>query len=198
MKNIFNIWFFIKILNIFLLLYYCKYYSTCVIIILYGGKKMLNYYKILGLDSVKKEGLITDEMVEEAYSAKVQLYLKLKGNNMHSEKIDRERLVSFEEDDFLDLFKDAYYAIRTSDARKHYDELLEMLEDHIQKSKIEKRNTKSIKTETITRLKQLIESSSKGSKDTNGLLKKIMEDAAEKYPIPKGKDENNKDSENEI
>lgn len=147
---------------------------------------------MFGLSLAKQKGIITDEMVEKAYLDRIQKYLEFKNrdsNNINSVKINNEQLIAFLENDYIELLEDGYYAIKTADARKHYDELLQMLEKHVQRSKQEE-------LKPITDLKAVIQSINKKPESTTELIRKIKADAAEKHPIPQY--DNDLDSENEI
>lgn len=149
---------------------------------------MINYYKMFNLTLAKEKGIITDEMVKRAYLDRKQKYLELRdkdNKSMDSVKTNNEQLIAFMENDYIQLLEDGYYAIRTTNARKHYDELLKTLEEHIQRSKVEE-------LKSITDLKDFIQK----PQSTTELLRKIMADAEEKYPIKQY--ESDKDSQNAI
>lgn len=161
---------------------------------------MLNYYSVLNLGIAKKRGIITDEMVKKAYLDKRQRYLEWKDkDSMSSVEIYNEQIIAFVEDNFLDLLEDAYYATRTENARKNYDELLEILESHIQNSKIEEKNRLSQNQKPITDLKDVIQSITRKPESTGELIRKIREDAEVKHPFPQYDNaKDNQDNENQI
>ena len=117
---------------------------------------MVNYYSILNLGLNKKRGNITDELVKNHYEKAMKLCeeqgIKFFGS--------MEAL-----EDYKEMLKDAYRAIGTENARKHYDELLYTIEEYMRTKKVEK----------------LIEQKSKKVE----LLEQIKKQAQEKYPIPK-------------
>lgn len=159
---------------------------------------MINSYNLFNLGVARMKGVITDEMVEKAYLTKKQQYLEMKNkdnNSMDSVDhiINNEQLIAFKDNDFLELLEDAYYSIRTENARIHYNQLLQMLEEHIEKQKLEKTDKLSVKSKAITSLKERIQSIHKKPENTEELLDKILEEASNKYPIP-----NCKDSKDEI
>ena len=155
---------------------------------------MVNYYRMFNLSLAKEKGIITDEMVKKAYLDRKQKYLELrdKNNNKNSVKINNEQLIAFMEDSYMELLEDGYYAIKTANAREHYDELLQMLEEHIQRSKLEE-------LKPITNLKDVIQSINKKTVKTTELIRKIRADAEAKYPVSQyDNDIDSRNNENEI
>ena len=134
---------------------------------------MIDYYRILNLSMQKKQGKITDELVKKNYD----------------EAMKRAK----EYENFFDneILNDAYRALANENARKHYDELIDMLESHIQIKKTEKQKnieprTKKVDTNKgkISNLKVAMQNMSKSS-DTKEILKQIKEKAQKEHSIPK-------------
>ena len=93
---------------------------------------MDDYYKILNVSMQKKKGTLTDEMVEQNYSAKREQYLKMENIKRKIDNVGSEELQALLEGRYLELLENAYYAIRTENARKHYDELCAIIEKYKQ------------------------------------------------------------------
>ena len=113
---------------------------------------MVDYYKILNLSMQKKEGKITDELVKEYYDKAMK---RVKEYN------------NFFDDEILN---DAYMALANENARKHYDELMIMLETHKQTKK--------------AHLKSAMQNMAK-TPDTEEILHQIKEKAKKSHPIQK-------------
>lgn len=134
---------------------------------------MVDYYRILNLSMQKKQGKITDEMVKKHYD----------------EAMKRKKdFYNFFDDEILN---DAYLALANENARKHYDELMDMLEKDAQRKKSEKQINIESKTRKvdankgkISNLKNAMQNMSK-SPDTKEILKQIKEQAQKEHPIPK-------------
>lgn len=138
---------------------------------------MIDYYKALNLSLAKQKGIITDEMVEKNYLAKRQQYLAMKeAKKLQTKDINlkSEELAAFLEDDYLTLLEDAYYALSSDNARKHYDELMEKIKEHIEQQR--KNKYTNINFEKMVKQTTTL--------DTKQLLDKIKQEAKEKYPIP--------------
>lgn len=134
---------------------------------------MVDYYRILNLSMQKKQGKITDELVKKYYDEAM--------------KRDKEYNNFFDDE----ILNDAYRALANENARKHYDELMDMLETHEQTKKAEKRKNiepKTRKVDTnkgkISNLKTAMQNMSK-SPDTKEILKQIKEQAEKEHPISK-------------
>lgn len=132
---------------------------------------MIDYYRILNLSMQKKQGKITDELVKKNYD----------------EAMKRAK----EYENFFDdeILKDAYRALANENARKHYDELMNMLEKEEQAKKLRKQQKSGEKTiglgkGKISSLKETMQNMSK-SPDTKEILKQIKEKAQKEHPIPK-------------
>lgn len=132
---------------------------------------MIDYYKILNLSMQKKQGKITDKLVKEKYD----------------EAMNRVK----EYENFFDdeILNDAYRALANENARKHYDELMNMLEKEEQAKKLRKQQKSGEKTiglgkGKISSLKEAMQNMSK-SPDTKEILKQIKEKAQKEHPIPK-------------
>ena len=153
---------------------------------------------MFNLTLAKEKGIITDEMVKEAYLDRKQKYLEFRdkdNDSINSVKTNNEQLMAFMENDYIELLEDGYYAIRTENAREHYDELLQMLEEHIQNSKTEEKNGLFQNQKPITDFKDVIQSiTTRKPESTSELIKRIREDAELKHPMPKDKE----NAENEI
>lgn len=133
---------------------------------------MVDYYRILNLSMQKKQGKITDELVKKSYDEAMK-----RAKEYHN----------FFDDEILN---DAYMALANENARKHYDELMDMLETHKQIKKSEKQKStepKTTKADTnkgkISNLKTAMQNMSK-SPDTKAILMQIKEQAEKEHPIP--------------
>lgn len=133
---------------------------------------MVDYYRILNLSMQKKQGKITDELVKKSY------YEAIKRSKEYHNFFDDE------------ILNDAYMALANENARKHYDELMDMLEKHAQTKKAEKQKNiepKTRKVDTnkgkISNLETAMQNMSK-SPDTKAILKQIKEQAEKEHPIP--------------
>lgn len=141
---------------------------------------MVNYYSILNLGLNKKRGNITDELVKNHYEKAMKL----------CEEQGIKFFGSMEVlEDYKEMLKDAYRAIGTENARKHYDELLYTIEEYMRTKKVEKLiEQKSKKVELdkgkISNFKDAIRNITK-NEDTKEILEQIKKQAQEKYPIPK-------------
>ncbi len=120
---------------------------------------MVDYYKILNLSMQKKEGKITDELVKEYYDKAMK---RVKEYN------------NFFDDEILN---DAYMALANENARKHYDELMIMLETHKQTKKAQRQGK-------ISNLKSAMQNMAK-TPDTEEILHQIKEKAKKSHPIQK-------------
>lgn len=134
---------------------------------------MVNYYSILNLGLNKKRGNITDELVKNHYEKAM--------------KFCEEQGIKFFGS--MEVLEDAYRAIGTENARKHYDELLYTIEEYMRTKKVEKLiEQKSKKVELdkgkISNFKDAIRNITK-NEDTKEILEQIKKQAQEKYPIPK-------------
>lgn len=149
---------------------------------------MIDYYKIFNLTLAKQKGTITDEMVRKAYETKKEQYIKMQKNkNLKSQNIGitSDELTAYLDGDYLQILQDAYYALSSENARKHYDELMENINRHIE----EQRVIKSKKSG----LEEMVQSTNLSTKE---LLDKIIREAKKKYPIPGiDKEQNNDDFE---
>lgn len=134
---------------------------------------MVDYYKILNVSMQKKKGTLTDEMVEKNYIAKKEQYLKMKKNKDKMENIDSVELQAILDGGYLDLLENAYYALKTENARLHYDELYASIEEYekelekvkneekrrqaIQQAEQEEKRRRAIQAEQEERRKQAIQ-----------------------------------------
>lgn len=141
---------------------------------------MIDYYKILRLALNKEKGNITDKLVKKRYDELI--------------KVCREQGKFFRNQDILDnyemILNDAYLALANENARKHYDELMTMLEEDAQAKKSRKQQGSEEKTTElgkgkISSLKEAMQNMSKKSPDTKEILKQIKEKAQKEHPIPK-------------
>ncbi len=132
---------------------------------------MIDYYRILNLSMQKKQGKITDELVKEKYDEAMK------------------RIKEYENFFDAEILDDAYRALANENARKHYDELMTMLEEDAQAKKSRKQQGSEEKTTElgkgkISSLKEAMQNMSK-SPDTKEILKQIKEKAQKEHPIPK-------------
>lgn len=141
---------------------------------------MVDYYSILNLSLDKKRGNITDELVKRRYEEAMKI-CKEQGIKFFG---SMEKLEENEE-----MLKDAYRALATENARKHYNELLSIIEEHKRTLKLEKgieqKATKlGLDKGKISDLKNAFQNMTR-TKDTKEILGKIRKQAQEKYPISK-------------
>lgn len=132
---------------------------------------MIDYYRILNLSMQKKQGKITDKLVKEKYDEAMK------------------RIKEYENFFDAEILDDAYRALANENARKHYDELMTMLEEDAQAKKSRKQQGSEEKTTElgkgkISSLKEAMQNMSK-SPDTKEILKQIKEKAQKEHPIPK-------------
>lgn len=147
---------------------------------------MIDYYKIFNLTLAKKKGTITDDMVRSAYETKKEQYIKMQKNkNLRSQNIGiaSDELTAYLDGEYLQILQDAYYALSSENARKHYDELMENINRHIEEQRIIKSKNSG--------LEEMIQST---NLDTKELLDKIKKEAKQKYPIPGIDKEQDKDN----
>lgn len=147
----------------------------------------MDYYKVLNLSLAKKKGKITDEMVKNNYESKRAQYLSMKKNKQPDSlnfNIMSDELNAYLQDDYLELLEDAFYALSTENARKHYDELLEMINEHIQNQR--KLNVKQLDFKKMIQFTKTV--------DTKELLDKIKNEASKKYPIQEIDGQENNDN----
>lgn len=130
---------------------------------------MVDYYSILNLTIHKKRGEITNKLVKEHYEEAIK-------------RCEEQRIKFFRTKENLDNYKeilnDAYMALANENARKHYDELMDMLEKHAQTKKADTNKGK------ITNLKNAMQNMTK-TPDTKKMLEQIKEKAEKEHPIPK-------------
>lgn len=141
---------------------------------------MVDYYSILNLTIHKKRREITNELVKEHYEEAIKR-CEEQGIKFFKTK---ENL-----DDYKEILNDAYMALANENARKHYDELMNMLEKEEQAKKLRKQQKSGEKTiglgkGKISSLKEAMQNMSK-SPDTKEILKQIKEKAQKEHPIPK-------------
>lgn len=143
---------------------------------------MVDYYRILNLKWNKEKGNITNELVEKHYKERVKI-------------CDEYGIKFFKTEAMLNEYRiildSAYMALANENARKHYDELMDMLEKHAQTKKAEKQKNiepKTRKVDTnkgkITNLKNAMQNMTK-TPDTKKMLEQIKEKAEKEHPIPK-------------
>jgi hypothetical protein len=144
---------------------------------------MIDYYRILGLTLAKSKNTITDDMVRRNFLAKKQQYEKMMQNNKGKElksnytaSIEVQAMI---DGDYLDLIEDAYYALATENSRKHYDELSNELNKHIEEQKSKnKLYADSAKNNLKGQINNMVHTANNGE-----LLEEIKKRAREKYPI---------------
>lgn len=141
---------------------------------------MVDYYRILNLKWNKEKGNITDELVKKHYIERVKICEEYGIKFFKTEAMLNEYRI---------ILDSAYMALATENARKQYDELIDMLE-HIQTKKTEKQKNikhKTAKVDTnkgkISNLKTAMQNMTK-SPDTKEMLKQIKEKAQKEHPIP--------------
>lgn len=143
---------------------------------------MIDYYKVFNLSLAKQNGTLTDEMVRKSYEAKKEQYLKMKSKEnqkeLNGDSINSVELSAYQDDDYLTFLEDGYCAIHSENARKHYDELMEKIQEHIDKQRKNKFTNINFE-EMIKQTKTL---------DTKQLLEEIKLKASEKHPIPEPKE----------
>lgn len=142
---------------------------------------MVDYYRILNLKWNKEKGNITDELVEKHYIERVKICEEYGIKFFKTEAMLNEYRI---------ILDSAYMALATENARKQYDELIDMLE-HIQTKETEKQKNiepKTRKVDTnngkISSLKVAMQNITK-TPDTKEILEQIKQKAQKDHLIPK-------------
>ena len=163
---------------------------------------MTDYYKILNVSLQKKKGTITDEMVEKNYEAKRQQFLKMQKAEGKMKIFGSDEIGAILENEYLDLLENAYYAIRTENARMHYDELYASIQEYLREKEQAKQNARSEdkedkKDQTMKEdsFQNILDTINKKNPTTDQLISKIKEEAEKKYPIKKPENIDNEDME---
>lgn len=170
---------------------------------------MEDYYKLLNLSMAKEKGMLTDEMVERNYNAKREQYLKMKKAGTNIKGVNSGELDALNDGDYLQLLEDAYCALKTENSRKHYDELWSSIQANREKNKQNEEKTtvehKEMAKEKTTNGYQetskqprddfakvlgLMKEMKNDKPDTAQIIKKIRQEADEKYPLIQENKEN--------
>lgn len=161
-----------------------------------------NYYKILNLTIAKQKGSITDELVRKNYLQLKEQYIKLSEktaiNKVKKAKSSSiKALTEIFSLDYKQILEDAYNALATENGRKHYDELLMEIEEHLKKTQETNKTKTNSSNKEETEIAKMEEKQDFGKKfkeaikntnqsvNTKQILEKIKQEAEKKYSIDK-------------